>query len=93
MKTTDPMPQLRQIFTGNRPVSWVLAAVKTRGKARVEIISQANDNYLITFRLKKVVKGQTFLGIYPARTTLPDADGLAIGDYALLQSGEVIQIL
>ncbi len=55
-------------------------------------------NYLkgqprLTFHLKKRVRRQRFLGIYPAAATLPEADRLRIGDYALLQSGEILQIL
>jgi hypothetical protein len=83
----DPMPKLRKIFMGSRLDSSVVT-VKTRGKLRVEI-----NGSLIIFRLKKIIKGQIFLGIYPSSTSLPNADGLTPGDYALLQSGEVIQVL
>jgi hypothetical protein len=87
MKTVDPMPQLREMFMDSRFASSI-SAVKTRGKPRVDI-----KHNRITFRLKKIIKGQTFLGIYPSSTNLPDAGELVIGDYALLQSGEVVQVM
>jgi hypothetical protein len=91
MKTADPMPELRKIFMESRPSSSV-SVLKTRGRPRVEITQKLNTRVII-FHLRKTIKGQTFLGIYPLRSNLPDADGLIVGDYALLQSGEVIQIL
>ena len=90
MKTANPMPILLKLFL-EKGVE-VNPPAKTRGKPRVEI-GNAEGKCTVTFQLKRVIKGQTFLGIYPAATTLPDADGLTIGDYALLASGEVLQIL
>ena len=91
MKTKDPMPTLQKLFL--QPGGFKVAKpVKTLGKPRVEI-TQVRGKTRIKFQLRRIIKGQTFLGIYPAAATLPDADGLKAGDYALLTSGEVLQIL
>ena len=90
MKTKDPMPALQKLFM-ERGVK-VARPVKTIGRPRVEI-TQVRGKTRVTFQLRKIMKGQTFLGIYPAAATLPDADGLKAGDYALLTSGEVLQII
>jgi len=62
------------------------------GRRPSVVIVKVKEKYQLTFKLPKVVPGATFLGIYPARATLPDADGLQVGDYALLQTGEILQI-
>lgn len=90
MKTQNPMPLLQKLFLGNEVK--VAPPVKTRGQPRVEI-KNFRGKPRVTFRLRKLIPGQTFLGIYPAAATLPDADGLNAGDYALLASGEIVQIL
>ena len=90
MKTENPMPALRKLFMEQGCIQ-VARPVKTLGKPRVEI-TKVRGKTRVTFQLKKIVRGQTFLGIYPAAATLPDADGLRVGDYALLASGEVLQI-
>lgn len=86
----DPMPTLQQLVLGTGFM--VTPPLKTRGKPSV-IIKPAKSGFLVTFKLPTVIRGQTFLGIYPAAATLPDPDGLKPGDYALLTSGEVLQIL
>lgn len=70
----------------------VAPPVKAVGKPKV-LITKVRRTYRVTFQLKKLIPGQTFLGIYPAVATLPAADGLSIGDYALLASGEILQIV
>jgi hypothetical protein len=90
MKTKDPMPELRKLFLKN--FFQVDPPKKSRGEPRVTI-AEVKGELKVTFRLPVIVKGQNFLGIYPAAATLPDADRLAVGDYALLQSGEILQIL
>jgi hypothetical protein len=90
MKTENPMPTLQKLFM--EPGVKVSPPMKTLGKPRVEI-TKVRGKTRVTFQLRKIIKGQTFLGIYPAAATLPDADGLKAGDYALLTSGEVLQIL
>ena len=89
MKAENPMPTLQKLCLGSE--FNVDAPIKTRGRPKV-LINYKRGKYHLTFQLKKIIKGQTFLGIYPAATTLPDADGLRVGDYALLASGEVLQI-
>jgi hypothetical protein len=90
MKPKNPMPTLRQMFLekGFR----VATPIRTRGQPRVMIRNVDGEN-VVTFKLPKLIPGQTFLGIYPAAATLPDPDGLNAGDYALLASGEVLQII
>jgi hypothetical protein len=89
--TKDPMPLLLTLFMSkdNFPV---IETMKTRGRPAV-LVTQKTGKYHVTFKLKKLFPGQAFLGIYPAAATLPSADGLTHGDYALLDSGEVLQIL
>lgn len=84
------MPTLQKLFMEQGSVK-VSPPVKILGKPGVEI-TKVRGKTKVTFKLKKLIKGQTFLGIYPAAATLPDVDGLTIGDYALLASGEVLQI-
>lgn len=86
----DPMPKLLSLFQGAGFV--VAPPVKTRGKPKVTV-DCVKRGFVVTFRLPKIVRGQTFLGIYPAEATLPDPTGLQPGDYALLTTGEVLQIL
>jgi hypothetical protein len=86
----DPMPKLQSLFL--KQGFMVAPPVKTRGKPGV-MIDPVKTGFVITFRLPKIISGQTFLGIYPAAATLPDPVGLKLGDYALLASGEILQIL
>jgi hypothetical protein len=88
---TDPMPILREIFLGNRNGAVVKFSKRT-GSPTVSI-KEVEGKYVVTFRLPKLIRGQTFLGVYPSAESLPAADGLTVGDYALLQSGEILQIL
>ena len=86
----DPMPKLQSLFLTQGFM--VTPPRKTRGKPGV-VITPAKSGFAVTFKLPKIIPGQTFLGIYPAAATLPDPAGLNLGDYALLASGEVLQIL
>jgi hypothetical protein len=87
--TKNPIPELAQIFKGTN--YRVLPPQKTRGRPSVEVLKVRGES-IVTFTLKRLVRGQTFLGLYPTAANLPDADNLKIGDYALLGSGEIIQI-
>jgi hypothetical protein len=88
MKARNPVPELTRVFKGSYQV---LPPRKTKGRPSVDLV-KARDVFLVTFTLKHLVRGQKFLGMYPTRQNLPDADNLNIGDYALLGSGEIIQI-
>jgi hypothetical protein len=85
----DPIPELAQIFRGTD--FEVLPPVKTRGIPCVKIVRD-KGRIFITFMIKRLVRGQTFLGLYPTAANLPNADNLNVGDYALLGSGEITQI-
>jgi hypothetical protein len=90
MKTKDPVPELEQILKGTK--YFIMPPTKTRGAPSVQV-ANIRGQHTITFALKRLVPGQTFLGIYPTTANLPDADKLTRGDYALLHSGEIVQIL
>ena len=90
MKRQNPMPVLRRLFM-ERGAVHVSPPVKTIGKPKV-LITKGPRQHQVTFYLNTLIPGQTFLGIYPVAATLPAADGLSIGDYALLISGEIVQI-
>ena len=87
----NPMPALREIFLDR--MGFIVTAPKQARRHPRVIVQRINNRTVLTFALSRLVEGQTFLGIYPAAATLPDADGLKVGDYALLQSGEILQIL
>lgn len=85
------MPRLQKMFM--EPAGFEISPpIETTGKPRV-IIRTVKGKTRVTFQLTHLVPGQTFLGIYPAAATLPPANELNVGDYALLASGEVLQIL
>jgi hypothetical protein len=96
MNQLDPMTTLPAIFKSDRFT--VLAPKKTRRflvwheRPSVQIRPVIGNRFEVVFSLKRIVAGQTFLGLYPTASNLPDADKLRIGDYALLGSGEIIQI-
>lgn len=88
MKLRDPLPELAQVFKGTYGVA---PPKRTKGRPSVQVV-KVRDTYLLTFSLRRLVHNQTFLGFYPTAANLPKADNLKIGDYALLHSGEVVQI-
>jgi hypothetical protein len=85
----DPIPELAQIFKGTD--FRVLPPQKTRGRPSVEVLKVRGES-LVTFTLKRLVRGQIFLGLYPTAANLPNADNLNVGDYALLGNGTIVQI-
>ncbi len=90
MKPLNPMLTLSTVFKGNQFT--IQAPKKARGAKPTVAIARAGDQYFITFALKKLIKGQKFLGLYPTIRNLPNADNLRIGDYCLLGNGEIVQI-
>ncbi len=90
MKTPNPMPALREILL-DRMGFVVTAPIRARKYPRV-IVQRIKNRTVLTFALSRLVEGQTFLGFYPSAANLPTADNLKVGDYALLASGEIVQI-
>lgn len=89
MKNGNPIAELAYVFRG---LYQVAPPLKTRGRPSVAVLEVGGGQPVLTFKLKRLVRGQTFLGLYPTAANLPNADNLNVGDYALLGSGEVIQI-
>jgi hypothetical protein len=87
-KKKNLFPELAKVFKGHYQV---LPPRKTKGRPSVDLV-KVRDGFLVTFTLKHLVRGQTFLGLYPTAANLPNADNLKVGDYALLGSGEILQI-
>jgi hypothetical protein len=89
METVQQL-SLEYIFSGDRFL--VQPPKQTGGDPKAEILI-SGDVYLVTFFLPKLVPGQSFLGLFASREDLPDAHESSIGDYALLSTGEVIQLV